>query len=79
MGANIKASRLGYSIYVAVALFLVYLLNIAYLKLVIDENLTPAIGGFEGISSVNQFILLLIMSTFFVMYIVHRERVENDD
>lgn len=79
MATNIKTSRLGYSIYVAVALFVVYLLNIAYLKLVIDENLTPVIGGFEGISSINQFILLLIMSAFFVMYIVHRERIENDD
>jgi hypothetical protein len=60
-----------YSAYLAVAFVSVYFANLAYMKLVTDGIVDP-VGDFEGLGPVQQVIILLLMSTFFVAFVVDR-------
>jgi amino acid permease len=60
-----------YSAYLAVAFVSVYLVNLAYMKLITDGIVDP-VGGFEGLDPVPQVIILLLMSTFFVAFVIDR-------
>lgn len=54
---------------IALVLVSVYFVNLAYKKLVSD-GFVDAIGGFQGMSPVQQVVVLLLMSTFFVVFIL---------
>ena len=60
-----------YSAYLAVAFVSVYFVNLAYMKLITDGIVDP-VGGFEGLDPVPQVIILLLMSTFFVAFVIDR-------
>lgn len=52
------------------ALFVgVYFVNLGYKKLVSD-GFVDAVGGFQGMTPVQQVLVLLLMSTFFVVFIL---------
>ncbi|MFB6202283.1 MAG: hypothetical protein ABEI98_09755 [Halorhabdus sp.] len=58
-----------YSAYLAIVFVSIYFANLAYMKLVSDGYVAPA-GGFQGLGPVQQVIVLLLMSTFFVVFVL---------
>jgi hypothetical protein len=60
-----------YSAALAILFVSVYFANLAYKKLVSD-GFVDAIGGFQGMTPVQQVVVLLLMSTFFVVFVLDR-------
>jgi len=65
-----------YSASLAVAFVSVYFVNLAYLKLLAADIVDP-IGGFDGLEPVPQVIILLLMSIFFVVFVIGRQKREE--
>jgi len=68
-----------YSLAVALLLFSVYAVNLAYRKAVQDTDFLARVQeysgtGFQGLEGPAQFVLLLLMSGFFTITIVLRSR-----
>lgn len=65
-----------YSIYISLIFFGVYALNLFYMKLVREGMISP-IQNLEGISQTEQVMTLLLMSIFYGIFIVHKEKTRS--
>lgn len=69
-------SPIKYSLYIAVAFLGIYILNLIYLKIVRIDLISP-VQSFPGLSNIQQTIILLIMSIFFVTFVVHKKQTQS--
>jgi amino acid permease len=71
MAGAIMAKYGRYSAYLAIVFVSVYFSNLAYMKLLSDGIVQP-VGGFDGLEAIPQVIVILLMSVFFVAFVMDR-------